>query len=74
LFFFVVSQISNQVISAKNEKIWADYCGILNSVHYCETVLRDWADQPTFVELTCFEQSKLPHNTTSIELAQKAGS
>jgi hypothetical protein len=26
------------------------------------------------VELTCFEQSKLPHNTTSIELAQKAGS
>ena len=55
-------------------RVLRTYCMLLNSLHYVESVLLDWSDTVTFIELRYFQaHSELPADTTVAQLIQRIG-
>jgi hypothetical protein len=52
---------------SESQPLWSLICGTLNTLDYCESVLKEWADQVIFLELMQFEisQSKSPSHSNA---------
>ena len=48
------------------------YCMLINSLHYVESVLMDWSDSVTFIELRYYQaHSDLPADLTTAQLVER---